>query len=47
MTFTCDYTYLSVGGVGQTPEHQIEFTIAWTSTQRGAETRTYEEYVIN
>ena len=47
MTFTCSYNYINVGGVGQTPEHRIEFTISWSSPQRGNESKTYEEYVIN
>lgn len=47
MAFTCSYTYANVGGVGLTPEHRIEFTISWTSQQRGSQSRTYEEYVIN
>jgi Tfp pilus assembly protein PilV len=46
MTFTCQYTYKNVS-LGATPEHQIIFTISWSSPQRGAESRTYEEYVIN
>ena len=45
-TFTCDYQYLNVG-VGQTPEHRIDFIVTWTTQQRGTETRTYEQYVIN
>lgn len=46
MTFSCQYAYVNVGA-GQTPEHRIEFTISWSSPQRGDESRTYEEYVIN
>ena len=45
-TFTCTYTYVNVG-VGGTPEHQIELNVSWTTAQRGTESRTYEEYVIN
>ncbi|HEY7993985.1 MAG TPA: hypothetical protein VID24_07245 [Candidatus Eremiobacteraceae bacterium] len=47
LTFGCVYTYANVGGVGKTPEHRIEFTVSWTTEQRGAQTRTYEEYVVN
>lgn len=46
MAFTCVYTYSNVS-VGSTPEHRIDFTVSWTSAQRGSQSRTYEEYVIN
>ena len=46
MQFSCVYTYSNVA-VGSTPEHRIDFTVSWTSPQRGAQSRTYEEYVIN
>lgn len=46
MQFSCIYTYSNVA-VGTTPEHRIDFTVSWTSPQRGAQSRTYEEYVIN
>jgi len=46
MAFTCVYTYSNVA-VGSTPEHRIDFTVSWTSAQRGSQSRTYEEYVIN
>ena len=46
MQFNCIYTYSNVA-VGTTPEHRIDFTVSWTSPQRGAQSRTYEEYVIN
>lgn len=46
MVFTCVYTYQNVA-VGSTPEHRIDFTVSWTSQQRGSQSRTYEEYVIN
>lgn len=46
MQFTCVYTYTNVA-VGSTPEHRIDFTVSWSSPQRGAQSRTYEEYVIN
>ena len=47
MTFTCDYQYVNVAGAGGTPEHRIDFFITWSTPQRGTESRTYEEYVIN
>jgi len=47
ISFTCSFTSTNVGGLGATPEHRIEFTVGWTSTQGGAQSRTYEEYVIN
>jgi Tfp pilus assembly protein PilV len=46
MPFSCSYTYTSIG-TGSTPEHRIDFTVSWSSTQRGSQSRTYEEYVIN
>ena len=46
MQFSCLYTYSNVA-VGSTPEHRIDFTVSWTSPQRGDQSRTYEEYVIN
>ena len=46
MAFTCVYTYSNVA-VGSTPEHRIDFTVSWSSEQRGNQSRTYEEYVIN
>jgi len=46
-TFTCVYNYTSVASLGATPEHRIDFTVSWSTPQRGAESRTYEEYVIN
>jgi len=46
MQFTCVYTYSNVA-VGSTPEHRIDFTVSWSSPQRGSQSRTYEEYVIN
>ena len=47
-TFTCVYTYVNVATLGATtPEHRIDFTVSWTTAQRGSESRTYEEYVIN
>jgi len=45
ISYTCVYTYTNVGTT--TPEHQIEFTVSWTSEQGGTQSRTYEEYVIN
>lgn len=46
MQFTCVYTYTNIA-TGSTPEHRIDFTVSWTSPQRGPQSRTYEEYVIN
>ena len=46
MAFSCVYTYSNVA-VGSTPEHRIDFTVSWSSEQRGTQSRTYEEYVIN
>jgi Tfp pilus assembly protein PilV len=46
MQFSCSYTYTSIG-TGSTPEHRIDFTVSWSSSQRGSQSRTYEEYVIN
>lgn len=46
MQFNCIYTYSNVA-VGTTPEHRIDFTVSWSSEQRGSQSRTYEEYVIN
>lgn len=46
MQYTCSYTYSNVA-VGNTPEHRIDFTVSWSSEQRGSQSRTYEEYVIN
>src|SRR5690348_15168173 len=46
MAFSCVYTYSNVA-VGSTPEHRIDFTVSWSSEQRGNQSRTYEEYVIN
>ena len=46
MQYTCSYTYANVSA-GSTPEHRIDFTVSWTSEQRGSQSRTYEEYVIN
>ena len=46
MAFTCVYTYSNVSA-GSTPEHRIDFTVSWSSEQRGSQSRTYEEYVIN
>jgi Tfp pilus assembly protein PilV len=46
MQFSCSYTYSNVS-TGSTPEHRIDFTVSWSSEQRGNQSRTYEEYVIN
>ena len=46
MAFSCVYTYTNIA-TGSTPEHRIDFTVSWTSPQRGSQSRTYEEYVIN
>lgn len=46
MQYTCSYTYSNVSA-GSTPEHRIDFTVSWSSEQRGSQSRTYEEYVIN
>lgn len=46
MQYTCTYTYSNVSA-GSTPEHRIDFTVSWSSEQRGNQSRTYEEYVIN